>query len=130
MTAPNAQLLRDGYDAFARGDLPGVLAMLAEDVAWHVPGRSPLSGDYRGHDEVAGFFATAMDLSGGTLRVRPEEIVADGPRVVVITTVSAERAGRSWSSPEVHVWEVCDGKAVSFREYQGDQQAEDEFWAA
>jgi len=130
MTHPNAELLRGGYDAFAKGDIPTVLGIFAEDIAWHVPGRSPLSGDYRGHQEVVGFFAKAMELSGGTLRVEADEILADGERIIALTTVSAERDGRSWSSPEVHVWRVQDGRAITFREFQGDQEAEDRFWSS
>ena len=130
MTHPNAELLRGGYDAFAKGDIPTVLGIFAEDIAWHVPGRSPLSGDYRGHQEVVGFFAKAMELSGGTLRVEADEILADGERIIALTTVSAERNGRSWSSPEVHVWRVQDGRAITFREFQGDQEAEDRFWSS
>jgi ketosteroid isomerase-like protein len=130
MTHPNAVLLRGGYDAFARGDIPGVLEIFAEDIAWHVPGRSPLSGDYRGHQEVVGFFTKAMELSHGTLRVAADEIVADGERIIALTTVSAERNGRSWSSPEVHVWRVRDSKAIEFREFQGDQESEDAFWSS
>jgi ketosteroid isomerase-like protein len=126
----NAALIRHAYDAFAAGDIPTVLATFSSELAWHVPGRSPLSGDYRGHDEVLGFFGTAMELSGGTLRVDVDEIVADGERVIALTTVSAQRDGRSWSSPEVHVWRVVDGQAVEFREFQGDQQSEDEFWSS
>src|SRR5207248_9197168 len=74
MTHANAELLRRGYDAFAHGDIPSVLGIFAEDIDWHVPGRSPLSGDFRGHHEVVGFFTKAMELSGGTLRVegRPD----------------------------------------------------------
>ena len=49
--------------------------------------------------------------------------------VVVLCTVSAQRHGQHWSSPEVHVWRVVNGRAVEFREYQGDQQTEDEFWS-
>ena len=130
MTHPNAELLRGGYDAFAKGDIPTVLGIFAEDIAWHVPGRSPLSGDYRGHQEVVGFFAKAMELSGGTLRVEADEILADGERIIALTTVSAERNGRSWSSLEVHVWRVQEGRAIAFREFQGDQEAEDRFWSS
>jgi uncharacterized protein len=129
MSDENAQLLRQAYDAFARGDVPTVLQILADQITWHVPGRSPLSGDYKGHDEVVGFFTRSMELSGGTLRVDVDEIVADGERVIVLTTVSAERNGRHWSTPEVHVWRVVDGRATEFCEYQGDQQTEDEFWS-
>jgi hypothetical protein len=30
----------------------------------------------------------------------------------------------------MHVWLVVDGRATEFREFQGDQQTEDEFWAS
>jgi ketosteroid isomerase-like protein len=70
MAHPNADLLHRGYDAFATGDIPTALGMFANDITWHVPGRSPLSGDYKGHEEVLGFFAKSMALSGGTLANR------------------------------------------------------------
>ena len=116
------------YDAFANGDVPTVLALFSADISWHVPGGSPLSGDYKGHDEVVGFFTTAMELSGGTLRVDVDELVGAADTVVALTTVSAARHGQAWSSPEVHVWRFADGKAIDLREFQGDQQTENEFW--
>jgi uncharacterized protein len=130
MTNPNAELIRRGYEAFARGDVPAVLDVFGDDITWHVPGRSPLSGDYKGHDGVLNFFGKCMELSSGTLRVDPDEILCDGDRVVVLATVSAERHGQSWSSQEIHVWRAVEGKAVEFREFQGDQQTEDEFWCS
>jgi ketosteroid isomerase-like protein len=128
MAHPNAELVRRGYDAFAKGDIPTAFGLLADTITWHVPGRSPLSGDYKGHEEVLGFLTKSMELSGGTVRIDIDEILCDGERVVVICTVSAERSGQYWSSPEIHVWRVVDGKGVEFREFQGDQQTEDEFW--
>jgi uncharacterized protein len=130
MAHPNAELLHQAYDAFAAGDIPTVVGILAEDVTWHVPGRSPLSGDYEGHAGVLDFFARCQELSGGTLKVGVDETFADGDRVVVLSTVSAERHGQFWSSPEVHVWRVADGRAIEFREFQGDQESEDAFWAS
>jgi hypothetical protein len=130
LTATNAALIRRAYDSFAAGDIPAVLGALAPAISWHVPGRSPLSGDYTGHDGVLAFFARCQELSEGTLRVIADEILGDGERVVALTTVSAQRRGQAWSSPEVHVWRVVDGRAVEFTEYQGDQQTEDEFWLA
>jgi ketosteroid isomerase-like protein len=46
MSNQNAQLIRDSYAAFAQGDIATVLELFDEDIDWHVPGRSPLSGDY------------------------------------------------------------------------------------
>jgi ketosteroid isomerase-like protein len=130
MAHPNADLLRHGYDAFAKGDIPTALGVMAEDITWHVPGRSPLSGDYKGHEEVLGFFAKSMELSGGTLRIDIDQILCEDERAVILCTVSAERNGQSWSSPEIQVWRVVDGKAVEFQEFAGDQQTEDEFWSS
>jgi ketosteroid isomerase-like protein len=126
----NGEFIKRAYDAFARGDLEGAIAACAEDILWHVPGRGPLSRDYRGPDEVLGFFGHFMELSDGTFRVRVDDVLAKGDRVVVLVTESARRGGRSWSSPQVHVWTVKHGKATSFRQYMGDQQTEDEFWAS
>jgi uncharacterized protein len=126
----NEALIRSGYDAFSRGDIQGAFAIFAEDIHWHVPGRGPISGDYRGHAEVRGFFQHFMELSSGTFRIQIDDILAKGDLVVVLCTESARRGGRSWSSPQVHVWTVKDGRAAIFWQYQGDQQTEDEFWSA
>jgi ketosteroid isomerase-like protein len=126
----NAALIKSAYDAFSRGDMQGATAPLAGDILWHVPGRGPLSRDYRGHAEVLGFFGHFMELSGGTFRLQVDDLLAQRDRVVVLCTESARRGGRSWSSPQVHVWTVKDGKATVFWQYQGDQQTEDEFFSS
>jgi ketosteroid isomerase-like protein len=125
----NAALIKSAYDAFSRGDTQSVFAIFAENILWHVPGRGPLSRDYRGHAEVGGFFEHFMGLSDGSFRIQIDQILANRDRVVVLCTESASRAGRSWSSPQVHVWTVKDGRATAFHEYEGDQQGEDEFWS-
>lgn len=35
---------------------------------------------------------------------------------------------RSGAAQALHVWRIIDSRAVEFREFQGDQQTEDEFW--
>jgi ketosteroid isomerase-like protein len=77
-----------------------------------------------------GFFQQFMELSGGSFQIQIEDILAKGDRVVVLCTESARRGARSWSSPQVHVWTVRDGRARPFWQYQGDQQTEDGFWPA
>jgi ketosteroid isomerase-like protein len=130
MTAQNAELIRRSYEAFSHGDLAAVFANLSPDITWHVPGSSPLSGDYKGHDQVGAFFAATMELSGGTFTIDVEDILAQQDRVVVLCTVAAERLGQSWSSLEVHVWRVAGDQAADFREFQGDQETEDKFWSS
>ncbi len=125
----NAARIMSGYDAFSRGDIEGALAVFADNILWHVPGRGPLSHDYHGRTEVLGFFKQFMDLSNGTFRVKIDNVLAKGDQVVVLCTETAQRGSRSWSSPQIHVWTVKDGRATVFWQYQGDQQTEDEFWS-
>jgi uncharacterized protein len=125
----NVVLIKAGYDALARGDVQGAFAGFDPDIFWHIPGRGPLSRDYRGHAEVLGFFGQFMELSNGTFRIRIDDILAKGDRVVVLCTESGQRGDHSWSSPQVHVWTVTEGRATVFWQFQGDQQTEDEFWS-
>jgi ketosteroid isomerase-like protein len=125
----NQAIIENAYEAFARGDIPTVLKVLDENILWHVPGRGPLSRDYRGHAEVLGFFQRFMELSQGTFRIAVNDVLAKGDRVIVMVTESAQRHGRAWSSPQVHAWTVKNGRATVFWQFQGDQQTEDEFWS-
>ena len=45
MTQQNADLILSAYEAFGRGDLGTVFSILSPDITWHVPGRSPISGE-------------------------------------------------------------------------------------
>jgi uncharacterized protein len=126
---PNRELIQRAYDAFGRGDIPTVLGILDKEIRWHVPGQSPLSGDYFGHDEVFGFFQKCMNFSEGTLRIELDDIVASDTTVFVLCTLSATRSGQHAAFLAVHVWRVVDGRAVDFREFQGDEAAESDFWA-
>jgi len=130
MTQSNAELLRSGYEAFAAGDVPAVLALFSEDIIWHAPGRNPISGDYTGHNEVVGFFQTLGERSNGTFHLVVHDIVDSGEdKVVALVTETGERNGISLHSSSVHVWRMHDGKAASFQAYQADDHHWDEFWA-
>ena len=129
MNQPNRDLIKRAYDAFGRGDIPTVLGILDKQIRWHVPGESPLSGDYSGHEEVLGFFKKCMELSEGTLRIDLHDIVASDARVFVLCTLSATRSGQSGEFLAVHVWRMVDGHPVELREFQGDEYTESKFWA-
>ncbi len=129
MTKSNGEIIREAYQNFATGNIPAVFAAFDPSITWHVPGHSPLSGDYAGHDEVGGFFQRTMALSGGAFGIDVHNVLGEGDLVVALVTVNAERNGSSASFPEIHVWRMKNGKAADFREYQGDEQREDKFWS-
>ena len=129
MIPSNTAIIRKAYDDFAKGDIPAVLETFDASITWHVPGHSPLSGDYKGHNEVVGFFKHTMELSGGVFGIEVNHVLAEDDVVVALVTVKAERNGQSAAFPEVHVWRLANAKATEFREFQGDEQTEDRFWS-
>ena len=129
MSDSNGAIVRTAYENFAKGNIPGVFAVFDAAITWHVPGHSPLAGDFTGHDQVGGFFQRTMELSKGTFGIDVHNVLADGDVVVALVTVNAQRNGVSASFPEVHVWRLQNGKVTEFREYQGDEQREDRFWS-
>ena len=129
MSDSNSVIIRKTYEDFAQGNIPSVFATFDAGISWHVPGHSPLSGDYTGHDQIGGFFQRTMELSGGAFSIDVHNVLAENDLVVALVTVNAQRNGLSASFPEIHVWRMRDGKATEFREYQGDEQREDRFWS-
>jgi ketosteroid isomerase-like protein len=129
MNPSNATIIRKAYNDFAKGDIPAVLAVFDASITWHVPGHGPLSGDYKGPNEVVRFFQRTMELSGGAFSIEVHQVLAEDDVVVALVTVKAERNGQSATFPEVHVWRLANAKVTEFREFQGDEQTEDRFWS-
>jgi ketosteroid isomerase-like protein len=122
-------IIRKAYEDFAQGNIPAVFAVFDPNITWHVPGHGPLSGDYMGHHAIGEFFRRTMVLSEGTFSMTVHNMLAEDDIVVVLVTVNVRRNGVSASFPEVHVWQIKNGKVTAFREYQGDEQREDRFWS-
>lgn len=129
MSESNGAIIRTAYEDFARGNIPAVFAVFDPAITWHVPGHSPLSGDFTGHDQIGSFFRRTMELSGNAFSIDVHNVLTDGDLVVALVTANARRRGILGSFPEVHVWRMKNGKAIEFREYQGDEQREDRFWS-
>ncbi len=129
MAHPNEERARKGFEAFSAGDMDAVRETLADDIVWHVAGRSQLNGDYRGKDEVFSFFAKLMDLTGGTFRIDVHDILANDEHVVALTQSSAEREGRRWESRGAQVLHVnAEGQVTESWFHPEDMYADDEFW--
>src|SRR4051794_28647756 len=62
-------MISKGYEAFGAGDIQTVMDLFTDDIAWHIPGKNPLAGDYHGKDQVMGFFGKLMEMTGGTFRL-------------------------------------------------------------
>ena len=124
---PNIARIRDGYAAFANGDMAGLSDFFAEDVQWHEGGRNQISGEYSGRDEVFGLFGKLFEITQGSLRIDLHAVLADDEHGVALVTVSGSRDGRSINVNGVHVMHLRDGKVAEFWNANTDQYAIDEF---
>jgi len=129
MAHPNEELIRAGYDAFSRGDLDALREMWDPAIAWHVSGRNPLSGDYKGADSVLGFFGQLAERTGGTFQVVLHDVLANDTHVASLHSNRGERTGRRLDVRVVLTWHVRGGKVVEVWDLTDDQYASDEFWA-
>ena len=129
MAHSNEDLLRRGYEAFGKGDMATLQELLAADVIWHVPGKNPLSGDYKGIGEVLGFFQKGVEMTGGTLRVELHDVLANDDHGVALVLVTAEREGKRLADNAVQVFHVSGDKATEAWTHAGDQAAVDAFWS-
>lgn len=125
----NQELITRGYEAFGRGDMETVRAMWTDDIEWEIPGRSQLSGTYRGPDAIMGFFAKLMDLSGGSFQLDVRDVLASDDHVAVLVSERAEHGGRKLEQQGVHLWDMRGGKAARFIGLESDPYGGDEFWS-
>lgn len=126
----NEELVRRFLDAQQRGDATVLVELLADDVVWHVPGRNLLSRDYRGRTEVFGFFARARELSGGTVRFEPIELLSGDQHAVALVRVHAEREGRKLGGEfQAFTFRIYAGKIAEFWFMVEDRYAVDAFWS-
>ncbi len=129
MDDTNRQVLQALYDALGAGDFGAVLGYLSDDVIGHVPGNSPVAGDYVGKEAVAGYVGQLAERSGGTIRFQPRTVLVAGDRGVGLLRDLAERDGKSLAMDNVHVWRMGDGTLDEIWIYPGDQYAWDDFWS-
>ena len=129
MTHPNAQTIRKGFDAFLRGDSETARSIFAPDVIWHVSGRCPLSGDFRGFAAIAAWGAQLYVRSGGTFAEELVDIVADDAWAVQLAVYRAERNGRKIQDRSVNVFRMVNGLVAECWVYFGDPNGFDEFWS-
>ncbi len=126
---PNATLLRNGYEAFGKGDMATITELFSEDVVWHLPGNNQLSGVHRGRDAVFAIFAKTTQLSGGSFKIEVHDVLANDEHAVALTRGTASRQGRQLSSLDTDVYHMSNGKVTEFWSFAEDQRLTDEFWS-
>ena len=129
----NAQLMRDLYDVFSRGDVSTVLGAMDAGIEWREAEGNPYepSGDaWRGLEAVRKLFMR-LGTEWDGFAVDPREFHDAGSVVVVEAryTGTYKQTGKSLDAQVCHVWKIRDGKLMSFHQYVDTAQLQDVFSA-
>lgn len=116
----NIELIQRAYGAIGRGDISGLLDLMADDVEIQFPGPPtiPFAGTHQGHRGVGDFFQS-IGANVDIHAFEPREFIADGDVVVVLGNerLSARPTGRSWETDWAMAWTVRDNEICLLREY-------------
>jgi ketosteroid isomerase-like protein len=116
----NAQIAKQAYDNFKRGDIPSLLNQLTDDVQWELPDVQGVShaGKRQGRAAVADFFSQLAAMQE-VLSFEPREFVSQGDKVVVLGTYTyrVKQTNKQFTSDWAHVFTIVNGKITGFQEY-------------
>ena len=113
MSQENVQALREGYEAFGRGDIDAAFATFADDIVWK--GNSdlvPAGGTYHGIDEIKSKWLPEFGANFQDFRQEIQEVIDAGEYVIVLGTSRATVAGQQIKDSFCHVWKFSGDKAT------------------
>ena len=115
----NLAVIRDVYSAFARGDVPAVLALLAPEIRWTEAEGFPYGGTYSGPQAVLQGVFMRLGTEWEGYAAVPHEFIVQGDKVVALGLYSGKfnATGKKFEAPFAHVWTLRDGKAVTFQQF-------------
>ena len=119
----NVEMVKDFFAAIGSGDKQGLLALVAQDVEWIIPGKDwPLAGTHRGHTGLAKVLEKASEEVETTYPA-PPEFVAQGDRVMVVgvATGKIKATNKAFKDDWVFAITVQNGKITKIREYVDTQ---------
>jgi uncharacterized protein (TIGR02246 family) len=130
MTEANEDIVRQGYAAFAAGDMETLRSLFAPDAVHVATGKSPIAGEYQGVDAILGYYGTLFELSDGTFAAELQSVRSEGDDTVVAThRDKGQRGDKTLDQDEDLTFTVANGKITRLVEKHSDQAASDDFWS-
>ena len=124
------KILNAFFEAFNRNDLDTASKFVTDDIVYTVRGRSALGGIYRGYEAFAGMMERIKRLTGGTMTVKPEVVLAGGESIMMYLHAAGQRPdGRRYDNYQAYLYRIRDGKLAEGQTIPVDQYAFDQFFA-
>lgn len=126
MAHKNVEILRGIDEAMQDEDIDRFFGYFTDDVIVHVPGRSTLSGTYKGLEQFQALFGRFMEAAG-EYSFENHTYLADDEHGVTMQHASYQKGGKRLAIDEVFVGHFRDGKVSEMWFLAGDQNLLDEF---
>jgi ketosteroid isomerase-like protein len=115
----NKAIVQQWFDHIAAGEAEAAFALFADDIVYDLKGTTPVSGVYRGLDQIVNeFFVPWRKQIDGDLVVQVDEMIAEGERVVVLGRGAAKTVfGLRYDNDYAFVFTVRDGRITQVVEF-------------
>ena len=118
MAKDNVDVVQGAWDAFARGDIEGVVGVIAPNAETRVPESVPWGGTYIGPDGFRDFLRN-LGQAFDQFKATPDKVLgADDNHVVVVSTTKGRTKGGG----------VIEGKSVWLYQLRDGLIADAETW--
>ena len=108
------------YEAIEAGDVPTIVAFLADDglVSYPAEGALPYGGTWQGPQAVSRFLEL-HDQAEEILEFEPGRMAVDGDQVIVRGRFKGRSkvTGRTWATNWVHAFDVVDDRVERWEAY-------------
>ena len=125
----NAATHRRVHEAFLKGDTASVDKLLAENVVYHVLGKSSLAGDHKGREAVLAHLKRFVEIPGGSMRLEAWDFLGSDDHSAAVYKVEATRPGKTLDGDLFELMRWRDGQVVEDWAFFDDQDAFDGFFA-
>lgn len=115
----NLEIIKEHYAASDRGDIEGMMAVLAPDAEWTEMKGFPYAGTYIGPQEVIDgvFKRLGSDWDGYTFKL--DRLFDAGDAIIATGYYSGtcKKTGRSFKCRVSHLWQLAGGKVRKFEQF-------------
>ncbi|MGH2429105.1 MAG: nuclear transport factor 2 family protein [Candidatus Limnocylindria bacterium] len=122
---PNAAMVREGLEAFNRGDMQGFADLVADDVTWHQIGQSePIRGKQAMAAAMPGAGAVDWEITADV-----HDVIANDDHTIALVDATGRRGGRTFRYRTAEIMHIRDGKITERWAFSDDTAAITEFFA-
>ncbi len=127
-THPNALRIMAAKEAVTPGaDMEPMASVQHQHMLAHIPGNSPIAGEWHDRDALMAAVLHLGRLAEGTLQIFPYVLATD-QFAFNYQRITARRKGRVLDQVLLEVWRLEEGKCIELWDHFQDLEAWDAFW--